>query len=136
MREITTIMFDLSEVLISGLVGFEEELAAMVGVPAESLLTAFRIRDVHRVCRGEMTEDEYLGGVLGSEGWDVSLEDLKRVIRGNFHREEDGMIALAEDLSSRVTQWFAPDIGLVKWRVERPGRSAVEWQLLSRERGR
>ena len=40
----------------------------------------------------------------------------------------------AEDLSSRVTQWFAPDIGLVKWRVERPGRSPVEWQLLSFDR--
>ena len=31
---ITTILFDLSEVLISGLVGFEKKFAEMVGVPA------------------------------------------------------------------------------------------------------
>ena len=35
----------------------------------------------------------------------------------------------AEDFSSLVRQWFAPDVGLVKWRVERPGRPAVEWLL-------
>ncbi len=35
----------------------------------------------------------------------------------------------AEDLSSVVRQWFAPEVGLVKWRVERPGRPAVEWLL-------
>ena len=35
----------------------------------------------------------------------------------------------AEDLSSVVRQWFAPEVGLVKWRVERPERPAVEWLL-------
>jgi hypothetical protein len=35
----------------------------------------------------------------------------------------------AADLSSVVTQWFAPDIGLAKWRVERPGALTVEWSL-------
>jgi hypothetical protein len=35
----------------------------------------------------------------------------------------------AEDRSSVVTQWFAPDVGLVKWRVERPGRATVVWEL-------
>lgn len=35
----------------------------------------------------------------------------------------------AENRSSVVTQWFAPDVGLVKWRVERPGTPAVEWLL-------
>ncbi len=35
----------------------------------------------------------------------------------------------AKDFSSVVRQWFAPEVGLVKWRVERPGRPAVEWLL-------
>jgi len=35
----------------------------------------------------------------------------------------------AEDRSSIVTQWFAADVGLVKWRVERPGKQPVEWAL-------
>jgi hypothetical protein len=32
----------------------------------------------------------------------------------------------AEERSSVVTQWFAPDVGLVRWRVERPRAPAVE----------
>jgi len=75
----------------------------MVGVPAESLRSRFRIEDVKRVCRGEMTENEYLGGVLEREGWSVPLEAFKEVIRGNFHREEEGMIPLVEELSSRYS---------------------------------
>ncbi|MHC4249960.1 MAG: TapB family protein [Planctomycetota bacterium] len=35
----------------------------------------------------------------------------------------------AEDRSSVVTQWFAADVGLVRWRVEQPGKSDVEWGL-------
>jgi hypothetical protein len=41
----------------------------------------------------------------------------------------------AGDASSVVRQWFAPEVGLVKWRVERPGRPAVEW-LLERHKTR
>jgi hypothetical protein len=37
----------------------------------------------------------------------------------------------AADLSSTVTQWFAPDVGLVKWRVERPRTPAIEWRLVA-----
>ena len=35
----------------------------------------------------------------------------------------------AEDRSSIVTQWLAPDFGLVRWRVERPERPDVLWEL-------
>jgi len=35
----------------------------------------------------------------------------------------------AEDRSSIITQWFAADVGIVKWRLERPGRADVEWTL-------
>jgi len=35
----------------------------------------------------------------------------------------------AEDRSSIVTQWYAADVGLVKWRVEQPGKQTVEWAL-------
>ena len=37
----------------------------------------------------------------------------------------------AEDRSSVVTQWFAPGVGLVRWKVERPGRPTFEWRLES-----
>lgn len=41
----------------------------------------------------------------------------------------------AEDRSSIVTQWFAPDVGLVKWKVERPNRPTFEWELESSSTG-
>jgi hypothetical protein len=37
----------------------------------------------------------------------------------------------AANLSSVVTQWFAPDVGLVKWRVSGPRRPTIEWHLTS-----
>jgi len=42
----------------------------------------------------------------------------------------------AEDRSSIVTQWFAADVGLVKWQVEQPGKQPVEWALERYELGR
>ncbi len=35
----------------------------------------------------------------------------------------------AKDRSSIVTQWFAPGVGIVKWRLARPGLPTVEWTL-------
>jgi hypothetical protein len=35
----------------------------------------------------------------------------------------------AQDFSSVVRQWFAPEVGLVKWRVERPRMPAFEWLI-------
>jgi putative hydrolase of the HAD superfamily len=98
---ITTILFDLSEVLISGLVGFEKKLCALLGMSQEGVRARFRLEEVRCLCRGEMTEDEYLKGILESEGWNIPVEKMKEVIRANFHREEDGMISLVERLSSR-----------------------------------
>ena len=35
----------------------------------------------------------------------------------------------AEDRSSIVTQWFTPDVGLLKWQVARPTKPMVVWML-------
>jgi putative hydrolase of the HAD superfamily len=109
MNTITTILFDLSEVLISGLMGFEKKFAAMVGMDAESLRSRFDIEEVRRVCRGEVTEDDYLRAKLKRERWRVPLRILKAVIRRNFRREEEGMVSLVESLSSRYSVVLVSD---------------------------
>ena len=109
MRRITTIMFDLSEVLISGLFGLEKELSGLVGQSEESLLAPFGGENLVSLCRGEMSEDDYLAQILECEGWSTSIEDLKVVIRGNFHRQMEGMVSLVEGLSSRYTVVLVSD---------------------------
>ena len=51
MASYTTIMFDLSEVLISGLVGIEKGLSPVLGEPEETLLLKFLFGDGEHVWR-------------------------------------------------------------------------------------
>ena len=53
---------------------------------------------------------------------------LPGVVGVGFRLKQD-MRREAEDRSSIVTQWFAPDVGLVKWQVARPTKPRVVWVL-------
>jgi HAD superfamily hydrolase (TIGR01509 family) len=99
MNTITTVLLDLSEVLISGLLGTERELAPRLGVPAETLMKRFGGDRLRQLCRGDLTEDEYLRQIRKSEGWAVPIRELKAALRRNFRRTIDGMPALLERLA-------------------------------------
>ena len=57
---IQTIIFDLSEVLVVGLLGIERPLAVQLRVPELQVLRAFGGSRLERLFCGEITEDEYL----------------------------------------------------------------------------
>lgn len=98
MGVVRTIVFDLSEVLIAGLVGVEGELAGRMGLNSKECLGKFGGEKLRELCRGRMTEEEYLrGALMGCEG--VSAEEVKGAIRRNFHRKVEGMEGLVEELA-------------------------------------
>ena len=99
-----TILFDLSETVIAGLVGIEAPLAQVLGVDEAQILPAFGGDLLARLCRGELTEDQYLALILEQQGWAIPAEVLKRIIRGNFQRAVPGMWALL----SRLSQHYDP----------------------------
>jgi HAD superfamily hydrolase (TIGR01509 family) len=95
------ILFDLSETIIAGLVGIEKLLSIRLGIDEGCILPAFGGELLGRLCRGELTEDQYLEQILARQGWEIPIEELKQVIRRNFHTPVPGMWGLLSRLSAR-----------------------------------
>ena len=98
---ITTIIFDLSEVLIAGLIGIERELAPLVDLSEKKFLKSLWTDSFKELMKGNISEDEYLDDVFKINNWKVDKELFKTVIRKNFHKEVEGMIRLIEELSKK-----------------------------------
>ncbi len=95
------IIFDLSEVLISGLIGVEKNLSAIIDLPEEEILKCFEGDLLQEICRGKISEDAYLQQVLRKRGWSIPVENLKTNIRDNFHREVEGTRAILFHLAEK-----------------------------------
>lgn len=98
---IQTIIFDLSEVLIAGLLGVERQLAPRVGRPKSDVLDALGGPRLEALCCGRLSEDQFLAQILAEQQWDVTVGELKAVIRRNLERPVDGMDVLLEQLRQR-----------------------------------
>ena len=98
---ITTIIFDLSEVLISGLIGIEKELAPLVNLPEDKFLKSLWTDSFKELMKGKISEDEYLNDVFEKNNWKADKEVFKKIIRKNFHNEVEGMIKLIEELNKK-----------------------------------
>jgi HAD superfamily hydrolase (TIGR01509 family) len=94
------IIFDLSEVLIFGLVGVEKSLAAALHLPENEILKCFA-GQLEEICRGEISEDEFLQQILRQHGWNMPMELLKGSIRDNFHQEVEGTRAILLHLAKK-----------------------------------
>ncbi|MBN2017864.1 MAG: HAD-IA family hydrolase [Candidatus Cloacimonetes bacterium] len=103
MKKITHIIFDLSEVLVSGLVGIEEEISSLTGVPQDQILRKFGGNNLILLCKNKMTENEYLNRLIKRENWSCSKKQLATIIRNNFHHIFDCMDDLIVKLSEEYT---------------------------------
>jgi putative hydrolase of the HAD superfamily len=95
----STLIFDLSEVLIRGFLGVEQTLAPLLHVSEGQLVKAFGGEMLIALCKGEITENEYWTTVLNTYQWDLPLDDVKRYIRENFQQTVPGMVDLVKELS-------------------------------------
>ena len=96
------VIFDLSEVLIAGLVGIEKVLAHELRVPEDRILPRFAGNMRDQLFLGEISEGEYLNDVISNAGWKIHIGKLKEVIRDNFHREVPGTHAILSKLIPMV----------------------------------
>ena len=97
---INTIIFDLSEVLIAGLVGAEMNLAVRLNREEDTILPALAL-NLQELCRGEITEEDYLTAVIEKNKWNIKPDELKAIIRGNFHIKVEGMEELLAYLNGK-----------------------------------
>jgi len=100
---ITHLIFDLSEVLIRGLVGIDDALRELVGIQYDTLLHTFGGEDLEALCKNDITEDDYLKIIISKEKWHCSLKELKKIIRNNFHIIIGNMDEVIEKLSEKYT---------------------------------
>jgi hypothetical protein len=95
------IIFDLSEVLIAGLVGVEKVLSRELRVPEDSIWPGLGGRLFYDLLVGNIPEEAYLNGIIRRERWAISTARPKAVIRRNFHNKVEGMLPIVAELSSR-----------------------------------
>jgi beta-phosphoglucomutase-like phosphatase (HAD superfamily) len=93
------IIFDLSEVLISGLLGIEQALSRELHAPAQEILCRFEGRAFEQLLLGSLSEDAYLGHVIARGKWPIDVTTLKGVIRCNFHNTIAGTIEILMELA-------------------------------------
>jgi hypothetical protein len=94
------VVFDLSEVLISGLVGVEVALAPALRLSPHETLALFGGDHLQGYCRGEMTEEDYLAAVI-RQAPSLQVNDVKSAIRRNFAAVVPGVRELAAELAAR-----------------------------------
>ena len=111
-----TLIFDLSEVLIAGLLGIEKPLAARLQIDEQTVLPAFAGQLLEDLCCGRLSEDEYLARILQRQQWSITAPEVKRIIRDNFHHRVPGMEELVSLLarqhelillSDHAAEWVA-----------------------------
>lgn len=95
----TTILFDISEVCISGLAGVERKLAPIVGRPPSDVLGSFAGEDLRQLCRGVLSEDQYIASLLQRSAWVIEPSLVQKHIRANFHWKIAGMKELLGELA-------------------------------------
>ena len=107
---IKNIIFDLSEVIISGYRGIEETvLESQYGtfenqklLENEAELDSMRENEFFlNLLRGKLTEEEYLNNVLRNKNWNVSIEQLKAIIRSNLNKPVQGTIEIVKELKGK-----------------------------------
>jgi putative hydrolase of the HAD superfamily len=92
------IIFDLSEVLIAGIIGIEEVLYSKVPTPKEEIVKSFSGDWLKEYLVGKIDENIYLTGIIKKESWQIEIEELKKIIRNNFHTSVEGMLPIVEIL--------------------------------------
>ncbi len=100
---VKTIIFDLGEVYIRGLLGVERALKPLLGLTEKEIYKMLRPTDRTDFFHGKITEEEYISKVIKKNNWKLSTEQVKGIIRENFV-EIEGTREIIEKLKSHGFQ--------------------------------
>jgi len=104
------LLFDLSEVLIRGVYGIEHHIAALEGREVKETSALTSGPRLWALCRGEITESEYLAGVCDEGRWSkVDERYLAEALREQFKTVMPGMPEYIAELSSRADLYLLSD---------------------------
>lgn len=100
---IKNIIFDLSEVIISGFHKAEYIIEKNTNIKAEEFLEQRKeVNDIFiDTMRGKHTEDEYIEALLKGTDWNLSKETIKESIRQNLDIKVEGTMRIVEKLKDK-----------------------------------
>lgn len=100
---IKNIIFDLSEVLISGYAGIQTLIEKKYGILAEEFLERKREKNERflDLMRGNLTEEQYWEELLSEMNWSITIEDLKATVREYLNQPVEGTIEIVKALKSK-----------------------------------
>ena len=96
---ITTVIFDVGGVQITGLRGVEDSITSKLNMKRDEASSNLEGKHLDDFCNGRISEEEYLIAVIRESGWNISPEELKQGIRENF-REIEGTRGVVGDLKA------------------------------------
>jgi FMN phosphatase YigB (HAD superfamily) len=108
---IKIIIFDLSDVLITGLTGIEERLQVHLSAPKDEILRQFRSNTMLDFLLGYCSEEEYLQKLKAEHGWELSVEEIKKIIREHFKKAIPGTGEIVTNLANHYPLFLLSDHG-------------------------
>ena len=113
---IKNIIFDLSEVIISGYHNIEFVVAKHTDIKAEEFLNRKKetINMFLEAMRGKYTEDEYLDDLMNGMDWKISRDELKEYIRENMNVPVQGTMEIIKKLKKNYNIILLSD-HIVEW---------------------
>jgi HAD superfamily hydrolase (TIGR01509 family) len=95
----STIIFDLSEVLISGTIGVENALEKTLGIDKETILQSIYSPKIFDLFQGKITEKCFFETLLAENDWGkISVSELESIFRDNFKKKVIGMEEILNNL--------------------------------------
>lgn len=95
---ITTIILDIGDVYLKGLVGSAKYVQQKIGISVSEFY--FYEREFDQLMLGQITEDAYWETITKKKSWNISIEDLKWAARKNF-KEIKGTRKIIESLRQK-----------------------------------
>lgn len=99
---IKNIIFDLSEVIISGYHGVEKMLREQFGIPEQDFKEQKQLNNelFLDLMRENLSEEEYLEELLQGTNWNISIKQLKTAIRQNLNQPVLGTMEIVKQLKA------------------------------------
>ena len=99
MKSEKTIIFDLSEVIIRGIIGIEYPLESILQTDTSCIIPKFGGENLRNICTGNISEEEYFDNIITTNDWNLSIGELKQITRNNFDIKISGMPQFVCDLA-------------------------------------
>jgi len=97
---ITTIIFDLAEVYLHGIVGVQKQLKKFIEGSEEEIYSLLKGENFINLMQGKITEEEYFKNIIDKNNLEIKISQFKEIIRRNF-KEIKGTRKIIEKLKGK-----------------------------------